>query len=990
MDKSLKKGDVLDSNFRILEVHPMPEIKACGIYAIHEKTKCEVFHVLNDDEENLFAFTFATAPEDSTGVAHIIEHSVLCGSENYPLKDAFTVLCQGSLQTYLNAWTFPDKTVYPASSVHPVDYFNLMAVYGDCVFHPLLDEWTFMQEGHNLSYKDKKLSISGVVYNEMKGAYSALDEYASQWSTRSVLPDTIYALDSGGDPECIPNLTYEYYKKFYKERYSPSNCKIFLAGNIDTEKQLAFINEKFLSNLEAATVPPPVKSTARRNEAKVMVVSAPAAAESKKCEVFVSWVLPNSINDITPLLVLEEILLGHDGSPLSRALTESHLGEDLSTVCGLENELKELVWTVGLRGVPAKNIDERMRKIENLILDELQRLVKDGIPKKEKESAMFSMETYLREIKRSGGPFSLIWLRRSLRGWLHGAKPWETMLLESTFAKLKEDYANDERYFEKMLTTELINNMHRSLVAVKPDKYFLQKKEKALAQKLKQIEKSLSKEQKQDLMQKNIELERRQNEDDSNEVLKKIPHLSKNELDADVNVINRNIIDAGGIPVVSHKLFTNGITYANLAFPIDVLDTDELIYLSFFASCICDMGLPGIHWADVSGMLALNTASFSAMLYSGKNAFNRPVSVQTPSGVLDLADRDWIIFSIKTLDDKIEESLELVNRIIRHADFSDYKRITELLTEMKNDADAKLISSGSIFAGMRASRNFSRQASLQELWNGITQVEFLYKLFKSDVVELSKKLSGIRDKLILSSGVIINLTRENDSEIFYLFEKYFSDLHCVHTAKEIVLPQQTNKESAEMFYSSAMQVGFAALSCSGSPTASQEAVAEESLCHYLSYGPLWKTIRMKGGAYGVHANMFPIEQSMLFTTFRDPNPEVSLKLMPEILNEVSQSEIDSDNVEKIIIGTYAKLKHIFTPAQSGFFDFSYLLNNITYDDKREKLKKVLDVSSGDLKNAARRIFTNMQSGATVSLAGKSALYSAAKMAGIKIKKLPVG
>jgi Zn-dependent M16 (insulinase) family peptidase len=373
MKTKLQKGQTLDSGFNILDVVCLDEFKADGIYARHEKTNTEVFHIYNDDDENLFAYAFATAPEDSSGAAHIIEHSVLCGSKNYPLKDAFLVLAQGSLQTYLNAWTFPDKTVYPASSINEKDYFNLMSVYGDAVFRPNLELWTFMQEGHHLEYSSGKLSISGVVYNEMKGVYSSIDQYTADWSLRSVLPDTIYALDSGGDPECIPDLTYEALKKFYAMRYSPANCRIFLAGNIPTEKQLSFLNEKFFAGVDISEIViPPVKRAKSWDAPRTYTADVPAGS-GEKASVFVSWLcdIQNERYDMLPVVALTEILLGHDGAPLVRVLTESGLGEDIIPVCGLESEIKQPVFTAGLRGVAFTDdgLEKKAAEIEELIMN---------------------------------------------------------------------------------------------------------------------------------------------------------------------------------------------------------------------------------------------------------------------------------------------------------------------------------------------------------------------------------------------------------------------------------------------------------------------------------------------------------------------------------------------------------------------------------------------------------------------------------------------
>ena len=423
MNCELQKGTVTNSGFEILEVIDLPELDATGIWAKHQKSGAEVFHILNDDIENLFSFVFATPSKDSTGAAHILEHSVLCGSASYPLKDAFLVLAQGSLQTFLNAWTFPDKTMYPASSVNEHDYFNLMSVYGDAVFRPLLSEWTFMQEGHHLFFApDGKLNVNGVVYNEMKGAYSSLDAYAGLWSVKAVLPGTPYEFESGGDPERILDLGREGLKEFHRAWYSPANCRVFLAGNIPTGKQLAFLDEKFFSSLPAGSRNEAIKRAERWNSPRSFRIPCPAGAEQKPT-VLLSWLCGDAANpdETLALAALAEILLGHDGSPLTRALIDSGLGEDLSPVSGLEGDIRETAFCVGLRGlekdhevrgvrglVRAEPLEEAAKEVEALILKVLERLARDGIPKEEIEAALLGMEFSHREIRRSGGHFSLV------------------------------------------------------------------------------------------------------------------------------------------------------------------------------------------------------------------------------------------------------------------------------------------------------------------------------------------------------------------------------------------------------------------------------------------------------------------------------------------------------------------------------------------------------------------------------------------------------
>ncbi|MDR3171267.1 MAG: insulinase family protein, partial [Treponema sp.] len=651
MKTTLRIGQVLDSGFEVLDIVDLGEFKAEGIWARHRKSGAEVFHVLNDDKENLFAFAFATAPEDSTGVAHILEHSVLCGSEHYPLKDAFLVLAQGSLQTFLNAWTFPDKTVYPASSINEHDYFNLMAVYADAVFRPLLSEWTFMQEGHRLEYsateQGDRLSITGVVYNEMKGAYSSPDAYASLWSTKAVLPDTPYAFESGGDPEYIPDLTWEALRDFHRSRYSPANCRIFLAGDIPTEKQLAFLDEQVLSTLPggraAAHLPKAVRWTAPQS----YQVPCPPGVE-RKVTVLLSWLCCDitDAHEALALSAMTEILLGHDGSPLTRTLIESGLGEDLSPVTGLEGELRETVFTTGLRGCAPEVPSE---EVEALILGELRRLAAEGIPPGEVEAALLSMEFANREIRRSGGPWSLVWLRRSLRGWLHGAKPWENLLFVPGFTELKRRLGANPRYFESLIQTYLLDNPHRALIRVEPEEGYLEKQEATLAKRLSQHEAGLSEAEKRVIQEKATELERIQEAGERPEALATIPHLSRKDLVPDIDIVPRELRDARGTPVLIHDLFTNGITYVDFAVPLDVLNPEDYPWLPLFSRVVVSLGLPGMDYGEVSSLLARTVGGFHAMLETGSPAPGAARTVATPSGILDIVGRDWLIYRLKAL-----------------------------------------------------------------------------------------------------------------------------------------------------------------------------------------------------------------------------------------------------------------------------------------------------------------------------------------------------
>jgi len=973
----------MNNGFVILEEVDLPELKAKGIWAKHQKTGAEVFHVLNDDIENLFSFTFTTTVDDDTGVPHILEHSVLCGSERYPLKEAFIVLAQGSLQTFLNAMTFPDKTVYPASSINEHDYFNLMSVYGNAVFRPLLPEWTFMQEGHRLeTAKDGALSVTGVVYNEMKGAYSSLDTYAGHWSVKSIMPGTPYSFESGGDPEHITELTWEQFKEFHRTRYSPANCRIFLAGNIPTEKQLDFLNEEFFSKLEPGKACDPINLTKRWDAPKKYHIPCPAGSECKST-IFLSW-LCNDVKDVyenISLAALTEILLGHDGSPLTRALIESGLGEDITPVSGLEGEIRETLFVAGLRGVDGSP-EQKSKEIEKLILGVMQKLYTDGIPQEEIEAALLSMEFAQREIRRSGGPFSLVWMRRSLRTWLHGCKPWESLLLDPLMAKIKDNLAQDKRYFENLIKKYFLDNQHRALVIIEPKEDFLPKQEEQFAAALAQKEKTMSAEERKDILEKNKILEKIQNEPDSPEALASIPHLERADLSADADIIHRRHEDLNGVPALYHDLYTNGITYIDLAFPVDVMSPEDYLWLPFFTRAIVSVGLPGMDYGEVSSLLARTVGGFIALLHTG-------TSMDKTSVKPDLLGRDWMIFRLKCLDEKIPQSLDLALRLINEADFKDHRRLNDLVMEMKNEIDSGLAPMGHMHAAGRSGRFSSRPKRNEEIWNGLSQIEFVHRLAETGTAEIAAKLENLRAK-ILCSGLIANVTSDTLDKAGAQIAQRFSSFGApVPKGKNIdTVNDSADGQKPEVFASPSLQVGFAGYSLNAAPFDTKEQLAEAVLAHQFSTGILWETIRMKGGAYGAVVNSDSVENCISFATYRDPNPMRSLESISEILKDSSYGKCDEDYLVKSIIGCYAKETRPRTSSENGLVDFYRYLYGIEDSYRKRKLGHLISVTTQDIAAAFDSISARKPIG-TVVIAGTKTAEQAAKALDVDVKVLPV-
>ncbi|MDR0389741.1 MAG: insulinase family protein [Spirochaetaceae bacterium] len=1040
MKTTLKSGDTLAGGFEIIEVKELEELQALGIWARHKASGAEVFHILNDDSENLFAFAFKTPPADSTGAAHILEHSVLCGSKNYPLKDAFIVLAQGSLQTFLNAMTYPDKTVYPASSTNEHDYFNLMAVYGDAVFRPLLAEWTFQQEGHRLfftplgtpgpqepqgqSQGGARLEISGVVYNEMKGAYSSLENTAGHWSVASVLPDTVYAHDSGGNPKNIPELSWEELKKFHRAYYAPANCRIFLAGNIPTEKQLAFLNDKFLSELEPGRAAPAITRAKAWDSPQSLVIPCPAGGGEQKATVFLSWRCADSrdTGETLALAALAEALLGHDGSPLTMALIESHLGEDIAPASGLESELRESVFTIGLRGVDQEN----KAKVGPFILAELSRLCKEGIPGQEIEAALLAMEFSHREIRRSGGPYSLVWLRRSLRSWLHGGKPWDSLLFAPNFSALKaklsgaatEDRASKkEGFFEGLIEKYLINNPHRALVFVEPDETLLPKEEALLAARLDEKARSMSGAERNAVIEQAEKLEAVQGTKDRKEDLAAIPHLSRSELDTAVEEIPRRFYDVSGIPVMAHPLFTNGISYLDFALPLDIFAPEQYPWFPLYARAAVSLGLPGMDYGKVSSLLARTAGDFHAMLETGSLAPGMAQSLATPSGILELGGRDWLVYRLKALDEKIEEAVELACAIITEADFGDTGRLEDLIAEMKNDIDSSLAPQGHLYTGGIAARLFSRSRAIDEIWNGLDQLAFVHGLDKTGPDAAGKTCLSIQDALRKNGGLLVNITGSDAAieKSMKALEKRFPQMGPPRPRKAESVPAEnfhfggasapgggtsglgggalgafpaSGVSGAAVFASPSLQVGFAALALPGTAYASREQSAELILSHLLSTGALWEDIRMRGGAYGAFANPDRMERVFIMASYRDPSPLRSLDAFRSILKKTAETPIDAGELEKIVIGAYSKETRPKTNAEKGSVDFFRWLYGIENRFLQVKLKDFTGLSGKEVQEAARRLVSVIDQGRAAVLSGRDGAEKTAAQLGVKATELP--
>ncbi|MBO5237068.1 MAG: insulinase family protein [Spirochaetaceae bacterium] len=974
----LNKGEIYNG-FEVLEINDISDYKAKGIWLKHKASDLEVFHIVCDDKENLFAFAFGTPSENSTGVAHILEHSVLCGSEAYPLKNPFIRLANQSIKTFLNAMTFPDKTVYPASSVSREDYFNLMAVYGDAVFFPKLEKWTFLQEGHRLELDaNNEPSIQGVVYNEMKGNYSSFDGVASDWVIKTMLKDTIYDYDSGGDPLDIPNLTYEEYLNFHHVHYSPSNCKVFLYGDISTKEQLDFLNSKILSRFKDFYFKDnskkikdkltQMKFPTRNFENGPLIVEKPGPMEKNKTDsstVNISWCLEDAIDPISrmEIILLIEILMGHDGSPLSRALVESNLGEDLVPNCGLFSEMKWSLLNTGLRGVPREN----SQKVYQLVKNVIQNLYENGIPQENLDAAILSVEFSQREIQRFYGPYSLVLMRRCLQGWLYGFPPFYTMSYISAFKTVKERVLANSDYLRNLLKTHLIDNNYCGIITVYPEESYETERlerEKKLAKSL------LAQTTIGDVKKSQQALTEFQQTEDSPEVVKTLPHVSPYSLDITLDNFTTNpCTTKNNVPLFINEENTNGITYLKLCIPVDVLDPEDYLYLPLFSIVATNCGFGGKNWVDTDSRIVLNTGDFTASVF-----YSVMYEAQGVKRDLSVQGRDWLMYRCKFLVENAPEVMNIFYDCILTTDFSDKKRITDLIVEFKNDLISSVVPMGMEYASSRANCRLSVSCAKDEISHGLTQLFFI--LEQTDNIDVLIQRFLKIQKRLLEAGGIFHVISDSEG-----IEKIKPHLDSLVERTKISAPVEVKTFKDEDFYSltdkplgalnfnslqeiqvfsTSTQVAFAALSCHSSSYATIESVAESVLAHLLTNFHLWEQIRTIGGAYGASAVVDPLSNYFSFSSYRDPKPYRSLQVYMQALEAVAKDGVDSESLEKAITGCYSKEIQPKTPSARGSLGFNRYLCGISPELRKKKLQLLLTVTPQDVSKAAMRILDQMK------------------------------
>ncbi|HOO89386.1 MAG TPA: insulinase family protein, partial [Syntrophales bacterium] len=733
--------------FELLQERYIGELKTQARLYKHIQTGAELLSMINDDENKVFGITFRTPPQDSTGVAHILEHSVLCGSRKYPVKEPFVEILKGSLQTFLNAFTYPDRTCYPVASQNVQDFYNLIDVYLDAVFYPRITPEIFQQEGwhYEMEALDGPLEYRGVVFNEMKGANSSPDRLLAEYSQQSLFPDTTYGLDSGGDPVVIPELSYEQFSHFHEQYYHPSNARIFFSGDDDPEERLRLVNEYLKDFQKKMDINSAITIQSRFESPRRVERSFAAGDDSSKGMVAVNWVLSETKDAVTnmALHILGYILLGTPGSPLRKALIESGLGEDI-TGGGLESELRQLFFSVGLKGVEAGKED----RVEELILETLGRLAADGVEPDAVEAAVNTIEFGLRENNTGSYPRGLVLMLRAMTTWLYDGDPLALLSFESLMSVVKSRIASGETMFEGMIQKYFLDNPHRTTVVMKPDMNLKDQMDAEEKEKLDNVIKSARAQELQGILNNTDRLKKIQETPDSPEALATVPILKLADLEKKNRTIPIAVLNEKGTTVLYHDISTNGIVYVDIGLHLRSLPRRYIPYVPLFSRALLEMGTSTEDYVALSRRIDRKTGGLHPTLFVSSVKEEREAEAR-------------LFLCGKAMVPQTGDVFAIIRDILNDVRLDNRERFRQMVLEEKARQEELLVPGGHQAVNLRLRAHFSEAGRLSEQLNGVSYLFFLRELadrVDKDWPSVHAMLEEIRRVLVNRETLLCNVT----------------------------------------------------------------------------------------------------------------------------------------------------------------------------------------------------------------------------------------
>ncbi len=924
------------TNYTLFEKRELNDLNSTGYLLEHNKTKAKVVVLENEDENKVFTIGFKTPPKDSTGVAHIVEHTVLCGSEQFPAKDPFIELAKGSLNTFLNAMTYPDKTVYPVASCNDKDFQNLMHVYLDAVFHPNIykEKKIFEQEGwhYEIEQEEDEIHYNGVVYNEMKGVFSSPDQLLDRLVQKSLFPDNAYGVESGGEPEAIPDLTYEEFLKFHQTYYHPSNSYIYLYGNMDMLEKLAWIDREYLSKYDYLNVDSEIKVQKKFDKMKeLMDYYSVTKGEGTRHKTYFSYnaVIGDSLDQKLYLAfqVLDYVLVSMPGAPVKQALIDAGIGEDI--LSSYDNGIMQPVFSIVVKNADSCQKEEFLR----ILFDTLNQCIKEKLNSRSLEAAINYYEFKYREADFGQYPKGLMYGLQIFDSWLYdGKQPFIHVEANKTFAFLKEQIGSG--YYESLIQKYLLDNTHSSCVCVEPKEMLTQEIEKAEAVKLAEYKQSLSQDEVRQMVQNTKALRDYQEEPSPKEDLEKIPLLKISDIRPECQKLVYESAKVAGATILKHDLFTNGIAYLTLGFDV----TSRKEYAPYLNLIVTMLGY-------------VDTKNYTYFELSNEIDFHTGGIVNSLQVTERKKKKDFVCmfnFYAKVLYEKIEKAFELIGEMIQNTLFEDEKRFHEVLVETKARYQVKLQSSGHTTAVGRSSSYQSEVGFITEMTSGIGFYQFLCDL--DEHFDEKKEITmQICQKLMLeifrTDNLLGGITADTEGihAAVRELEKFIPNV-LQGSRQDIPAPQcDIENNNCNEGFKTAGKIQFVARTGNfiqkGVPYSGTLKVVRT----ILSYDYLWNQVRVKGGAYGAMCG-FTYNGNGYFVSYRDPNLERTNEVYCGIESYLENFSVDERGMTKYLIGTISDMDVPLTPRAKGVKGYNAYLAGITDEDLQRERTEVLSTN----------------------------------------------
>ena len=929
--------------YEVLKEEELQDIHSKGWLLRHKKTGARVMLIENSDENKVFNIAFRTPPKNSTGVAHILEHSVLCGSREFPLKDPFVELVKGSLNTFLNAMTYPDKTCYPVASCNDRDFQNLMHVYLDAVFYPNIykKEEIFRQEGWNyhLEKKEGPLKYNGVVYNEMKGAFSSPDDVLEREIMNSLFPDTTYGCESGGDPENIPDLSYEEFLDFHRQYYHPSNSFIYLYGNMDMEEKLEFLDSHYLSAFDSLVIDSEIRDQEAFAQVKDIQKSYPVSEdEGEEDNTYLSYnMVVGEAADINLSLafeVLDYALLSAPGAPLKQALLDAKIGKDIYG--SFEDGIKQTYFSIVAKGANLSRKEEFIK----VIRDTLTKIAEDGIDKKAVTAGINYYEFRFREADFSSYPKGLMYGLDILSSWLYDdTKPFcEVQLLEG-FEFLKK--ALEEGYFEELIRKYLLDNTHGAVLSLVPEKGLAAKRDKELEEKLENYRKSLSDEELTRMVENTKALEAYQEAEEAPEALTCIPMLSREDIKKEITGLTNEEHHVEDSLFLYHDVCTNGIGYADLLFEIHDFDVDTVHYLGLLKSVLGAVDTENYTYGELFNEVNARTGGIAY----GIEVFD------------DAQDTDAFraMFAVrgKALYPEMDFMFSMIREVLTTSKLDDTKRLYEIIARVRSRAQASLASAGHSTAVLRGASYASPMAEFQDEMAGIGYYQFIEKLekdFDSCKDEIVKNLRKVMEEVLRPENFCVSYTGERESLDVVKAQAAGIKKVLFNGQKPESVKQAPCIKKNEAFKTSG-QVQYVAQNGNFRKKGLEYTGALEILKVILSYDYLWINLRVKGGAYGCMSGFKRNGESFL-VSYRDPHLKRTLEVYQGVPDYIRAFEADEREMTKYIIGTISNKDVPRTPQMQGSISKTAYFSNVTEDMLQKERNQILGAQKEDIQKLA--------------------------------------